>query len=281
MASQGYYDWLAAGKPYTLARPALDMVNVLRAAGYTVYHYPDDAHLIAVPPQDHTPFSATGWPIPSARWVGHALDVMPTPGAPALPGLARQIISDTDRKVPGTGWIKYLNWTDEAGVCRHENWQNLDRTRVTTSSTDKGHIHISARSDMDTWDGVARSGYSPVGGQTDMTPQQGYVLHVINYRVDALLHNRGSVSVPAYIASTGEKFPAISEGNQLHDRLESIAAAVDPGAIAAAVAAAIIAQPGFVDAVVTGVTARIGMIPTAGEIARAVGALDWRARAEG
>jgi hypothetical protein len=82
-------------------------------------------------------------------------------GALPLPTLARQIIHDKNAGVPGTEWVKYMNWTDENGVCRQERWMPDHETR---SSTDKDHIHLSARSDMDTSDVVSRSGWNPVEG---------------------------------------------------------------------------------------------------------------------
>lgn len=50
---------------------------------------------------------------------------------------------------------------------------------------------------------------------------------------------------------------------------------VDPAAVAAALAA----NTAFVDAIATAVAAKVGMIPTAGEIAKAVGGLTWSGKA--
>jgi hypothetical protein len=193
MASQAYYDWKAAGEPYTRARPTLEFLQMLRGHGYTVYDYPDIDHLTAEPPEDHTPFSATGWPIASKRWVGHAVDVMPpavSSALPTLPNLARQIIKDKDAKVHGTEWIKYMNWTDEDGICRKERWW-LDGSRTTTSSTDKGHVHISGRSDMDTSDVVSASGWDPVarlrGTDMSLTPAEHNTQIAIDARVRTLM----------------------------------------------------------------------------------------------
>lgn len=175
MASQAYYEWVDAGRPYTRARPTLELRDLLRGYGYTVYDYPDDPHLQAVPPEDHTPFSATGWPITSKRWVGHAIDIMPpsaaaiAKGAVPLTVLARQIIADKDAGVPGTKWLKYINWTDEQGRCWHTSWQPDKRT---VSSTDKGHIHLSARSDVDTSSEVSATGWDPVEASMSLTAEE-------------------------------------------------------------------------------------------------------------
>lgn len=170
MASQGYYDWLKAGKPYTLIRPATAIVAALRAHGITVYHYPNGDHLKADRPQDHTPFSVTGWPGTNARWNARGVDVMPRSGSAAHrkenADIARQLIRDRNAGHPGVMWIKYLNWTDEQGVCRQERWTP---NHTTVSSTDAGHIHISGRSDADT--DARADGYDPVArmnGDDDM-----------------------------------------------------------------------------------------------------------------
>lgn len=161
MASQGYRDWLNAGRPYTLIRPAKAIQATLRGYGLTVYDYPNDDHLQADTPQDHTPFSVTGYPGSNARWNARALDVMPRGDSYAARAenadIARQFIADRNAGHPGVMWIKYLNWTDEKGVCRQERWTPNHETR---SSTDKGHIHISGRSDVD--NDSRADGYDPI-----------------------------------------------------------------------------------------------------------------------
>lgn len=166
MASQSYRDWLKAGKPYTLIRPAAALVANLRVYGLTVYHYPNREHLEADPPQDHTPFSATGWPGSNRRWNARGVDVMPRSGSLSHrrenADIARQLIRDRDAGHPGVMWIKYLNWTDEPGTCRQERWTDPANPlrRTTRSSSDKGHIHASGRSDVD--DDARADTYDPV-----------------------------------------------------------------------------------------------------------------------
>ena len=159
MASQGYRDWLNAGRPYTLIRPAKAVQAALRGYGLTVYDYPNDPHLKANTPEDHTPFSVTGWPGPNRRWKARALDVMPrvdrdgrvtAAARKENADIARQLIRDRDAGVAGAMWIKYLNWTDASAPLR----------RTTRSSSDNGHIHISGRSDVDNDDRA--DGYDPV-----------------------------------------------------------------------------------------------------------------------
>lgn len=174
MASQGYRDWLAAGRPYTLIRPAAAVQRTLRGYGLTVYDKPNQAHLEAITPEDHTSFSATGWPGKNARWKARALDVMPRNNSAAAAqenaDIARQLIRDRDAGVPGVMWIKYLNWTSEDGTCRQERWMTAGRPlqRETRSSSDRGHIHISGRSDVD--DDDRADGYDPIKRLAGLEP---------------------------------------------------------------------------------------------------------------
>jgi hypothetical protein len=163
VASRGFYEWVAASRPYTLIRPATAIVANLRRHGLVVYHYPNDDHLKASTPQDHTPYSVTGWPGGNRRWLARGVDVMPRDDSAAArkenADIARQLIKDRNAGHPGAMWIKYINWTDEGGVCRQERWTP---NHTTLSSTDRGHIHISGRSDVDdddradTYDPIAR-----------------------------------------------------------------------------------------------------------------------------
>ncbi|MET7417438.1 hypothetical protein [Dactylosporangium sp. NPDC005555] len=167
MASQGYRDWLAAGQPYTLIRPAKAVQRTLRGYGLTVYDYPNEEHQKANTPEDHTPYSVTGWPGTNKRWRARALDVMPRSGSATHrkenADIARQLIKDRDAGHPGAMWIKYINWTDEKGNCNQERWTDAASPlrRTTRSSSDDGHIHISGRSDAD--DDDRADEYDPIG----------------------------------------------------------------------------------------------------------------------
>lgn len=214
MASQGYRDWIAAGKPFTLAAPARSLRDILRGYGYTVYDIGNKSHQVAEPPEDHMPYSATGWPVRSPRWYGFALDVMEPDRALRLPTLAQlgaQIYADKNAGHPGVAWLKYMNWTPAGGECVHDKWQP---SHVRTDSDDDGHIHLSGRSDhylTDTTDG-----YDPVArfrGEDDgMNP---YIQHVMNYRIEALLSMRPVVNVTAFTQPNGKVVPAFSEPNVL------------------------------------------------------------------
>jgi hypothetical protein len=170
-----YRNWVARGKPFTLAYPLADLMAQLRRDGYTVYAYPDESHLRASTPEDHDPFSATGWPGVSPFGWGMAIDIMPPrsgSGLPSLAQLGRQMLADKINGVPGMSWLKYLNWEPGDGSCKHESFQP---NHVTRSSSDRGHLHASARTDL--YQSRVAAGYNPVarvraGGSAIVVPVQ-------------------------------------------------------------------------------------------------------------
>ncbi|WP_162959285.1 hypothetical protein [Micromonospora tulbaghiae] len=178
-------NWVKDGSPFRLMTPARDLRDILRGHGYTVYDIGNRSHLEADPPEDHTPYSATGFPGKARYGVGYALDVMP-PAAGArskvdglpLPSLQRigaQLLADRKAGVGGIRWLKYMNWEPErnnGGPCWHESWEP---TYARRSSTDRGHIHLSGLTGYET--STIAAGYDPVArirGDDDdmMTPKQ-------------------------------------------------------------------------------------------------------------
>jgi len=144
MTSHQHQDWINHGRPDSgLALPLQLLANTLAAAGYSVYTYPNDAHLDAEPPEDHTYYSETGWPGVSPKWWRHAIDIMP-PAHPGLPGLQTigQRLFDA-RQAGGITWLKYMNWPSDGDLnaAVHDRWEP-DHERTTSSDT--GHIHLSS-----------------------------------------------------------------------------------------------------------------------------------------
>lgn len=153
-----YQGWLNDGATWYLIDPLVYLRDALRAKGYTVYDIGNKAHLTHVPPEDHTPYSATGFPGQSRYPYVHAIDIMPKKNALGqddfadLETLAKLLIQDKrSGKAP---FIKYMNYTTAQGLCWHISWQPNERI---TSSSDKGHIHLSARTDY--WNSGIK--YSP------------------------------------------------------------------------------------------------------------------------
>jgi len=156
--------WNNAGISWKLARPLAVLRDRLRGYGYTVYDIGNNDHMDHQPPEDHTPYSETGWPGATPYGWVTAIDIMPTGALPSLQRLGAQIFAD--KQSGDVPWLKYMNWgptSNNSAV--HDSWQpNYARK----SSSDTGHIHISCRSDStlsttgDDYDPVARLNGRPV-----------------------------------------------------------------------------------------------------------------------
>jgi hypothetical protein len=161
MTSAQHRKWINAGLTWQLARPLVAVRNRLRSYGYTVYDIGNTGHLDHIPPEDHTPYSETGWPIKTAYGWVTAIDIMPdgarAKGLPSLQQLGARLYAD--RQSGRAPWIKYMNWgPDSDSHAVQDSWKP-DHHRY--SSSDTGHIHLSCRSDAlgdtsaDTYDPVA------------------------------------------------------------------------------------------------------------------------------
>lgn len=176
MTSAQHRAWLNAGKPVSgLIRPLARLRDRLRGYGYTVYDMGNQQHLDHQPPEDHTPYAATGWPSPSPKWWLHAIDIMPPPagsGLPTLQQLGAQMLADAKAGHPGMRWLKYMNWEPQGnntGPCYQESFKGPYHRGT---STDRGHIHQSGRTDMTDYAGA--DDYDPVArirGTNPPTPQ--------------------------------------------------------------------------------------------------------------
>lgn len=142
MATQAFRDWVAAGRPWKLAQPVLDYLDQLHAAGWKsgdVGTIGDEAHLQAERPQDHTPFSVTGWPVANPYPYIHALDAMHHPDRGLDVGPLAAYWLD-EARAGRTPWVKYINWRGVQYDTRR-NWQ--------PSPVDGhfDHAHVSFRTD--------------------------------------------------------------------------------------------------------------------------------------
>lgn len=236
MASAGYYRWIDAGKPYTLSTWLDELQAQLQGYGFTVYDYPDYDHLVASRPEDHTPFSVTGWPQAALLGQAYAIDIMPESGV-SLPAMARQIIADKrGGLLPG---LKYMNWTDEAGRCWHTSWQSAE---ATVSSVDKGHIHLSGRTDFF---GVhLTGGYDLVARMNgdDMSEKASRIIEA--WSVGLTKTSTGEQVEPVVWQLREDDFQAQTREalKKLSDqvaKLETVTAVIDPEVIKEAVKAAL------------------------------------------
>jgi hypothetical protein len=212
VASQAYRDWIADGQPWKFAAPVRAVGDRLREHGYTVYYQGNEDHLKKATPEDHTPFSATGWPGKSPYPYCMAMDIMPpTSGQkskitgkalPSLQALAAQLRKDKLAGVDGADFVKYINWEPEGnntGPCYQDSWRP---TYSRKNSTDRGHIHVSARSDVHT--STRSAGYDLVArtlGEDDdvaLTPEdKAWIDARFNAAPDKLLDTKyGSTAYP-------------------------------------------------------------------------------------
>jgi hypothetical protein len=155
MPVTNYWQWIADGSPWSPATCIADFAATMRGHDYTVYTLGDvENHLKAPTPEDHCPYSATPWPGTQPYPRVLACDIMPG-GVLDWRTLGEKIHADKLAGRPGTEWIKYMNYEDRQGNCWHASWEGAYTRR---SSTDRGHIHISGRTDHVN----AHTGYDPL-----------------------------------------------------------------------------------------------------------------------
>jgi len=149
MTSRQHQQWISAGRPDSgLALPLAELRDTLRAAGWLVYDWPNDAHLDAEPPEDHTFYSETGYPGASPKWWRHAIDIMPDKkGAAALTALGQRMFDD--RQAGRITWLKYMNWPSAGSLSSavQDRWKP---GHARSSSSDAGHIHLSSITGVET-----------------------------------------------------------------------------------------------------------------------------------
>jgi hypothetical protein len=186
VATRAYHRWVDGGKPWKAARPLLDIGQRLREHGYIVYYLGDIDHLTDDLPEDHCPFSFTGWPgehpypyitaadiMPPRRGQVSRLDGLPLP---SLAELGARLYRDRAANVAGMRWLKYMNWepAGPGGPCYHDAWMPSHRRRA---SSDRGHIHASCRTDF--VDSSTARGYDPVARIRGITESEESVARLI------------------------------------------------------------------------------------------------------
>jgi hypothetical protein len=185
MTTAAYNRWVNDGRPYRDCQPGIDIRDTLgKRHGLVVYSYPDERHLKAATPEDHTPFSHTPYPGAQPYPYGRAVDIMPDDDVCDWRALGEQIIADIDAGVPGTETIAYVNYTTRSGRCLHVEYEPH---KAVSTSSDTGHIHISFRTDFVT--SHAMADYDPVarllGDDMPTTPADVKVIT----QTDGVIHN--------------------------------------------------------------------------------------------
>lgn len=145
MAVAAYYQWDGLGRPLTPALPVREMVERLKVefprATNTFSWHANEAHYTAVPPLDHTPYSSTGWPLPSPHWVVFATDVMHRPdlGVDCFRLFEYWIGEARAGRFPS---LKYIIWRGQSYSVQR-NWEPA------TATGHYDHIHLSFRTDYE------------------------------------------------------------------------------------------------------------------------------------
>jgi len=138
MTSRQHQQWINEGSGWHAAQPIAELADAIRATfnppADTLGVLGNDAHLDAEPPEDHTPYSETGWPEPTPHGIVTALDY----NGPGWEGVFEHLINE--RHAGRMLWIKYINFR---GI--HHSWEPDYQARPSTDWT--GHGHVSIRSD--------------------------------------------------------------------------------------------------------------------------------------
>lgn len=160
MSESELYDaWVADGKPWRNATPIAELVAKLRqarpaaAAAGCFGSIGNLDHLLADPPQDHCPYSQTGWPLPHPYPYVTASDIMHRPdlGVDCNQIHANLLAAAKAGRLP---WLKYWIWQGKRYDIRN-NWVPV------AASGHYDHIHISARTDHIT---TSLGGWHPLPG---------------------------------------------------------------------------------------------------------------------
>lgn len=160
MTTQAYVNWVADGRPFKLATPITEYRDAFKAAGWPITSLGtlgDTAHLQADHPQDHCPFSATGWPMANEYPYVCAFDAGHFPGTAhdMAPVVAHWL---TDARAGKTPWVKYIVWQGHIYDSR-AGWSPQP------ASDHYDHAHMSIRTD---WTHRSIGTYSPVGKDDTM-----------------------------------------------------------------------------------------------------------------
>lgn len=142
--------------------------------------YADEAHYTADYPQDHTPFSMTGWPYVSPYPYVFATDVMDGDGVDCAKLFAYWLAEAKAGRMP---WLKYLIWQAKLYDVRN-GWRPQD------SSGHMEHIHLSVRTD---YRDASLGEWSLLPKEDDMDASQDQMLKATNARTGALALGQASI----------------------------------------------------------------------------------------
>ena len=135
MSEPTYQQWVTGGKVWHPAQPIAQIAAALWSLHGEVGTIGDTAHLTAKVPEDHCPFSHTGWPLPNIYPYVCAIDY----SGPKWVEIRNWWIYNAH--VGHAPWSKYIN-TGHGMEYRHD-----DQFTKGVSNSDLNHVHLSIRSD--------------------------------------------------------------------------------------------------------------------------------------
>lgn len=265
MATAAYRAWVKAGRPWHVANVVNDYRQQLHAAGWQFTELGtigNEAHLQAETPQDHTPFSATGWPGAHPYPAVLALDVMAAGhDEPHVDDLVYYWV--TQARAGHTPWVKYINWQGQKFDTRN-GWA------PTPTSGHFDHAHISFRTD---WTDRSVGGWPVIPNGGNAMDMQERNMHTADtWRALATLTGTDAVY---QLEGEPEQRHEVNEPWLLLKRLESAVAvlvardpvSVDPVALAEALAG----SEAFVGALAVALARELGSVPDTTDMVLAMG----------
>lgn len=196
MAAAAYYVWDRLGRPAEPATPIREFIERMRLLypGNIFSWYANEEHYQAEPPQDHTPFSETGYPVTSPRWVVFATDVMhrPSTGVDCHVLFAYWIAEARAGRMP---WLKYIIWQAKIYDVRND-W------KPQLSAGHYEHIHLSGRTDHRYY----RLGSWPVSPKEDDLNTQEHARLINTANITAAIA-QGRLKATGLLSDTGQPLP--------------------------------------------------------------------------
>lgn len=274
MATTAYNRWVADGRPFRLATPVAMYRNAFYAAGWpngSIGTIGDEAHLQAATPQDHTPFSTTGWPVAHPYPYITAIDV--------LHGVSRETMLDSivsywlsQARMGKTPWVKYI-------IYKGHSWSVRDGWVQHSAEGHYDHVHVSMRTD---YVSASIGDWNPLGTNGGGNAMWEQVLPLPSAEFPELL-GQTQEQAGLILAWTGARARRQEvEMAAMREDMATVLSRLDALTIpdAEALASALADNPVFISSVADAVADRVGHLPTAAEIAQAVGALRFRIEVE-
>lgn len=274
MATAAYHNWVSDGRPHRLAMPVAIYRSAFYAAGWpndSIGTLGDEPHLQASTPQDHTPFSVTGWPNAHPYPYVTAIDVSH--------GVSRETMLDaivaywlSQAKAGKTPWVKYI-------IYKGRGWSVRDGWAQRPASGHFDHVHVSMRTD---YVSTSVGDWQPLGTNNGGHIMWEEILPLPSAEFPELL-GQTQEKAGLILAWTGARVRRQEvEMTQMRDsvatilsRLEGISAP-DTQALAQALAD----NPTFIDRLADAIVSRTGPSPTVPELVQALRGLTFRGEVE-